>query len=134
MCLWNALIYCEVRMKISSQRKESFYENSSTYCCWRTSNKCQWLKLTDFATFNSMKIMNFFYKKYSNTHGHFAIINNYRQFHCKQEAIRSIPRCESLQREWYWFRSLFDFGWIKISTKVVRFTQEHYTQRKYTSL
>jgi hypothetical protein len=32
--------------------------------------------------------------------------NGYRLFYRKKEAIRNIPRRESLQRKWYWFISL----------------------------
>ena len=94
------------------------------------------LELRDFATYNNMKIMNSFYKEkiYVHTHIHTRMVSlqfqkSYRLFHCKQEAIRTIPRresvctislrlrcilrncrCESLQRKWYWLRSIFDFG------------------------
>jgi len=54
------------------------------------------LKLRYFAMHDNMKIMNSFYtQKYTYIHmvtSQFQ--NSYRLFHCKQEAIRSIPRSE----------------------------------------
>jgi len=82
--------------------------------------------------------MNAFYKQ-KNMHIYMHLViskfqSSYRIFYCKHETISNTTRRESLETKWYWFGSLSDFGWIKISAKMVAFTQEHWTQRKYTAL
>jgi len=58
------------------------------------------LKLRDFNMHNNMQIMNSFYtQKYTYIHTYIHMVtsqfqNSYRLFHCKQEAIRTIPSSE----------------------------------------
>ena len=45
--------------------------------------------------------------------------NNCRLFHSKQEAIRIVSRCESLQMKWYWFISFLTFTKLRFPPKLL---------------